>query len=293
MKTSEDTIERAKDAGVELLASDVELTDGCAVILSVVPPRDALATAERVVEALVGVTQRDQPLYFVDLNAVAPSTVRSIAGRVDKARVPVRFVDGCILGAPPALQPASSSSDNDDGNAAAEEGRWVKPSLPTSGPHKLSDMPIWGESLPAALNMRHISPDIGAASGLKMCYASLTKGFTALAIQSFTTAQQLGVLDDLKQEMQPANWERAEKGVTAMPPKAYRWVREMEEIALAFEEDGGFAQSSFQGAARVFQAVADSELGQEKIGKRKRGTTVHDMAAALAEGMDKRKKKNV
>ena len=32
---------------------------------------------------------------------------------------------------------------------------------------------------------------------------------------------------------------------------------------------------------------------QEKIGKRKRGTTVEDMAAALTEGIDKRKKKNV
>lgn len=283
LENSEDTIERAQNAGVELLASDVELTDSCAVILSVVPPRDAFATAERVVEALVGVTQRDNPLYYVDLNALAPSTVRSIAGRVDKARAPIRFVDGCILGGPPALEPASDAAEN----------RWAKPSLPASGPHKLSDVPVWGESLCSTLNMRHISPDVGAASGLKMCYASLTKGFTALAIQSFTTAQRLGVLDDLKQEMQPANWKRAERGVTSMPPKAYRWVREMEEIALAFEEDGGFAQSSFQGAARVFQAVADSELGQEKSGKRKRGTTVDDMAAALAEGMDKRKKKNV
>ncbi|KAH8675850.1 6-phosphogluconate dehydrogenase [Xylariales sp. PMI_506] len=145
--------------------------------------------------------------------------------------------------------------------------------------------------------MRHISAEIGAASGLKMCFASTTKGFTSIAIQSFTTAQRLGVLGELQHEMQtrlPAQWKAAERGVIAMAPKAYRWVREMEEIALTFAEDGGFTEDLFQGSAKVYKAVAeDSELGQEKVGKRKRGTTVEDMATVLAEGMDKRQKKNV
>ncbi|KAK9418466.1 putative 6-phosphogluconate dehydrogenase [Seiridium unicorne] len=286
---SNDTIERAKSANVDVLKSDVELTDACSVILSVVPPRDATATAERIIDALVGTTSRDQPLYFADLNAVAPSTCRTIAALIEKSRAPVRFVDGAIIGGPPSLKESS-----EDGNSDAQ---WNRPSIPTSGPHKLSDIPDFGEKLFSTLNMRHISPDIGAASGLKMCFASTTKGFTSIMIQSFTTAQRLGVLDELRQELQtmsPASWKTAEKGVIGMAPKAYRWVREMEEIALTFEEDGGFSQDSFRGAAKVYKAVAeDSELGQEKIGKRKRGTTVEDMAAAMAEGLDKRKKKNV
>ncbi|KAK7969231.1 hypothetical protein PG988_008304 [Apiospora saccharicola] len=253
---SQETIDRAQAANVEVLKSDVALTDTCSVILSVVPPRDALSTVTRVVESLVGVTSRESPLYFVDLNAVAPSTARQTAELITKSRAPIR--------------------------------------IPTSGPYQLAEIPIYGEKLAATLNTRHISPGIGAASGLKMCFASTTKGFTALAIQSFTTAAKLGVLDELKQELSDRGaWERAAGGVTAMAPKAYRWVREMEEIALTFEEDGGFAPDSFQGAAKVFQAVADSELGQEKIGNRKRGTTVEDVAAALSEGMDKKKKKTV
>ncbi|KAH6660551.1 6-phosphogluconate dehydrogenase [Truncatella angustata] len=287
---SNDTIERAKGANVEVLKSDVELTDACAVILSVVPPRDATATAERIIDALVGATSRVQePLYFADLNAVAPSTSRTIAALIEKSRAPIRFVDGAIIGSPPSLKERLEAENGD--------AEWSRPSVPTSGPHKLSDIPDFGQKLFSTLNMRHISDDIGAASGLKMCFASTTKGFTSIAIQSFTTAHRLGVLDELRQELErvsPASLKTAEKGVVGMAPKAYRWVREMEEIALTFEEDGGFSQDTFRGAAKVYRAVAEeSELGKEKIGKRKRGTTVEDMAAAMAEGMDKRKKKDV
>ncbi|KAK8140442.1 hypothetical protein PG984_000508 [Apiospora sp. TS-2023a] len=293
----QETIDRAQAANVEVLKSDVALTDTCSVILSVVPPRDALSTVTRVVESLVGVTSRESPLYFVDLNAVAPSTARQTAELITKSRAPIRFVDGCILGGPPSIKKGSSSTNantDEDEDKDVHNKSWSRPSIPTSGPYQLAEIPVYGEKLAATLNTRHISPDIGAASGLKMCFASTTKGFTALAIQSFTTAAKLGVLDELKQELSDRGaWERAAGGVTAMAPKAYRWVREMEEIALTFEEDGGFAPDSFQGAAKVFQAVADSELGQEKIGKRKRGTTVEDVAAALSEGMDKKKKKTV
>lgn len=254
-----------------------------------VPPRDATATAKRIIDALVGTTSRNPPLYYADLNAVAPSTCRTIAALIEKSRAPIRFVDGAIIGSPPSLKQPSGDTIGD--------AEWSRPSLPTSGPHKLSDIPEFGEKLFSTLNMRHISGEIGAASGLKMCFASTTKGFTSIAIQSFTTAHRLGVLDELRSEMQrvsPAALKIAENGVIGMAPKAYRWVREMEEIALTFEEDGGFSQDSFRGAAKVYKAVAeDSELGKERIGKRKRGTTVEDMAAALADGIDKRRKKNV
>lgn len=57
----------------------------------------------------------------------------------------------------------------------------------------------------------------------------MTKGFTALCIQAFTTASNLGVLPHLMEEMEakfPASLKTAKYGVTSMPPKAYRWVRE-------------------------------------------------------------------
>ncbi len=152
----------------------------CPVILSVVPPRDAAATAQRVVDALsslsssapapassshpgeAGERSGAAPLYFADLNAVAPSTVRGIAALFEGGVVPgggvvVRFVDGSIIGGPPAPP-----------NPAAGEGEgWSVPSIPTSGPHRLSDIPEYGEKLSDVLNMRHIGSSIGSASGLK------------------------------------------------------------------------------------------------------------------------------
>ncbi len=73
-----------------------------------------------------------------------------------------------------------------------------------------------------------------------MCYASTTKGLTAIAVQSYATAHRLGVLGELRREL-GAGAARAERSLVSMPPKAYRWVREMEEIALTFEEEGGFS----------------------------------------------------
>lgn len=155
-----------------------------------------------------------------------------------------------------------------------------------------------------------------------MCFASTSKGFTAIAIQSFTTAHQLGVLGELRREMgsrlPPALLAQAERGLVGMPPKAYRWVREMEEIALTFEEEGGFCflpssssspvnnhddnnnnsnasgggPSMFRGGAAVYKAVAeDTVLGDEKTGSRKRGRDVEDVASAMAEGLNEKKRR--
>ncbi|KAH8890980.1 6-phosphogluconate dehydrogenase C-terminal domain-like protein [Thozetella sp. PMI_491] len=216
------------------------------------------------------------------MNAVAPSTVKAIAANFDRARIQGVFVDGSIIGGPPSLKGASA------------DGEWYVPSMPLSGPTKLLDLP-YGEALAKSLGMYHISPDIGAASGLKMCFASMSKGYTAISIQAWTTAQRMGVLGELKDvlgSMVPARLAQTEKGLVGMAPKAYRWVREMEEISRTFAEEGGFEPELFKGAAGVFKAVAeDTVLGQEKIGQRKRGTTADDTAAAIAEGLAKKKKK--
>ncbi|KAI0489815.1 6-phosphogluconate dehydrogenase [Xylaria cf. heliscus] len=305
---SNDTIERAKSAQVEIYQSDEHLAEACDVILSVVPPRDAAATAQRIVDAVTGPFRRSAPLFFADLNAVAPSTTRTIAALFEQTRGQVHFIDGAIIGGPPKPAATADASGPDSNNssssssssaqpaAAAAAAAWTVPSIPMSGPYKISGIPGYGAKLSATLNARHVSDEIGVASGLKMCFASLTKGFTSLAIQSFTTAKRLGVLGELQRELQglvPAHWKAAERGVVGMAPKAYRWVREMEEIALAFDEDGGFPPDLFRGVAGVYRAVAeDTVLGQEKVGKRKRGTDVDDMAAAMAEGLENKRKKN-
>ncbi|KAG8419854.1 hypothetical protein J3458_004687 [Metarhizium acridum] len=288
---SQDTIDRAKAANVELLPSDLELAKQCPVILSVVPPRDAEATAQRIADAISGGSS-SLSVFFVDLNAVSPSTSKGIAEMFRRARVPVPFIDGCILGAPPRQRLAANSatgSENSD-----EEPDWIRPNMPISGPHALSSLEN-GEKLAKVLNFRSISPDIGAASGLKMCFAAMTKGFTALATQAFTTAHRLGVTDELKREMReifPNHLTAAERSVPNVPPKAYRWVKEMEEISDTMHEQGGWTKELFHGIAGVYKAVAeDAVLGKERIGKRVRGKSIEDVAAAMGEGLERKRKK--
>lgn len=290
---SKETLERAQAAQVTNLPSDTDLVKQCDVILSVVPPRDAEDTAQRVIDAMQFVT-KEQQLYFADMNAVAPSTIKAMDKSIKRAQVPVTLIDGSILGGPPKPKEAASS-DAGAGASASAEGDWDLPLMPTSGPVQVAEIPGYGAKLAETLNLRHISPDIGASSGLKMCYASLSKGFAAIAIQSFTSAQRMGVLEPLRQALQdtaPGRVKQTENALTGMPPKAYRWVKEMEEIAKTHSEEGGFEDYLFKGAAGVFKAVAqDTVLGQEKVGQRKRGRTAEDVAAAMAEGMEKRRKK--
>ncbi|PNH46251.1 hypothetical protein VD0004_g1815 [Verticillium dahliae] len=326
---SEDTTARARAAGIQLVASDAELVAGAAVVLSVVPPRDARATAQRVVDALLatatttGERPADAPLYYVDLNAVAPASARAMASLFEGARVPVRFVDGCIIGAPPRLlsspgpgagangtlstpeadgRAGGKADEEADAEADAEadeedaQSGWSVPGIPTAGPHTLASLPGLGRRLSATLGAAHMSAAVGAASGLKMCFASLSKGLTALAVESFTTAHALGVLPLLRAELRarlPRLAEQAERAVVAVPPKAYRWVAEMEEISETHRVDGGFAgEALFRGAADVFRVVADETvLGAERVGKRRRGTTVEDLAEAVAEGLERKRKK--
>lgn len=76
-----------------------------------------------------------------------------------------------------------------------------------------------------------------------MCFDVTTKGLISLAIESFTTAYNLGVLEDLQVYLgkyNPSTLKLAEKGLVTMPPKAYRWVHEMLEVSETMAGDGGF-----------------------------------------------------
>lgn len=225
---------------------------------------------------------------------MSPSTTRTVAALFTKARVPVRFIDGCIIGGPPRPKSSSDAGTNVTASLDDPSSDWVRPRIPTSGPHSFNEL-SGGDSLNTILNMRSISQDIGSASGLKMCFAALTKGYTAIATQSFVTAQRLGVATELREEMSqliPSHLAATEKGVPSMVPKAYRWVREMEEIATTMNEEGGWGRDMFVGAAGVYKEVAgDAVLSKEKSGKRVRGQDVDDVAKVMAEGMERKRKK--
>lgn len=234
---STSTQNRAKSANITCVDTDEELVQQADYILSIVPPRDAVATAQRVVN-----TKASKDIWYLDLNAISPATARQIAD-ILASKDGVKMVDGGIIGGPPSKAEAS--------------GNWTKLGLPISGPQKLPD-----ENLVEVLNMRYVGDEIGKASGLKCCFAALSKGFTALALQSFTTAASLGVYDQLQDYLamyNPSGGEKARKTVVGCTGKAYRWVEEMNQIGECFAAEGGWeAQAQvFREIAGVFQGLAD------------------------------------
>jgi len=224
---SDATLARAKDAGM-VGASDEQIV-GSDIILSIVPPGDALSLAERLAPALRAAAKK--PVY-ADCNALDPATVLRIARVVQETGAP--FVDGGIVGGPP--RSGYSPKIYLSGEAA---------------PH-VAELTKYGLEMP-------IQPGpIGAASAMKMSYAGITKGFTALGAAMMLAASRAGTAEDLKAELsssQPALFGWLTRQVPNMYSKAYRWVAEMEEIAQFVGEDPA-ARKFYEGAAQLYERIA-------------------------------------
>lgn len=255
------TVALARQAGITDVGDDETLVRETDMLLSVLVPAQAYAFAERM--ATVMRATGSTPL-FADCNAISPRTALSIEGLLRE--VGAEVVDVGIIGSPP--------------RAGRSETRLYASG---SGAERLAALNEYG------LDVRVIGPQVGRASGLKMCYASLTKGLTALATQALTAAAALGLSETLTGELQESQaglfaW--IERQVPRMPPKAYRWVGEMEEIARTFA-DVGLPPEMLQGAAALYRLVAQTELGGETPEERHLGQTLPEVIAILTTALKK------
>lgn len=210
------------------------------IILSIVPPGRALALAEQLSPALASAAVK--PVY-VDCNAVSPETVNGIAGVIAATGAP--FVDAGIIGGPPR-QGKPGPRFYASGPAVAAFARLAA--------HGLEILPLEG--------------GIGAASALKLSYAGMTKGLTALGTAMFLAASRAGIAEALHAEMRHSQTEllaRLGEDIPRMYDKAYRWVAEMEEIARFAGADAG-TRSIYEGAAQRYQQLAlDGAGGRREI----------------------------
>jgi len=227
------TIARARAAGMTD-ATEMELVEAD-FILSIVPPGEALSLAERLAPAMRDAKRK--PIY-VDCNAVSPSTVQ----RIDRVvrDTGATFVDGGIIGPPP-------------------ETDSTKTRIYLSGPDaaKVTVLGQYGLSTPIQAG------PVGAASAMKMSYAGITKGFTALGATMMLAATRAGTADALVAEMtisQPALLKWLTTQMPKMHSKAYRWVAEMEEIA-AFVGPDQTGAGFYEAAARLYEAIAADFAG--------------------------------
>jgi L-threonate 2-dehydrogenase len=229
---SDKSAERARAAGMQPAADEKALLDSADVFLSILPPDQAENLARQLAPALTALAKK--PVY-VDCNAVSPQTVERIAAVV--APTGADFVDAGIIGGPP------------------REG--YSPAIYASGPAvaKTAILRDWG------IDWRPMDGPIGAASGLKMSYAGITKGTIAIAAAMLLGAARFGCGEALIAELsksQPDMLKRMRGSLPSMYDKAYRWVGEMEEIS-AFQEANKPSADMYAAIARLYEFLAAAE----------------------------------
>jgi 3-hydroxyisobutyrate dehydrogenase-like beta-hydroxyacid dehydrogenase len=198
------TAARAQTAGMRDVATVAAVLARAEVVLSICPPHAALETAE-LAAGSEGV--------YVDANAVSPETTRAA-----QAAVGGRFVDGGVIGPPPAQRGTTR--------------------LYLSGEEAASVAALFGDG---PLEAIVLDGGVGVASALKMTYAAWTKGTAALLVAIRATARAHGVDEDLLAEWaisQPRLADRYERAVDSSAEKGWRWVAEMREIAQTFAAAG-------------------------------------------------------
>ena len=249
----------AAEAGIADVGTLENLVREADLVMSILVPEEAIAAAQRVAEAMksAGAT----PLY-ADCNSIALQSARKI-GEIMKA-VGAPFAEASIIGAPPRVP--------------------NKTRIYTSGPHaqEFAQLNQFG------LDVRILGPEEGKAKAIKICYATLTKGTQALFTESFVSAKRLGVFDVLMIELESSQkglLKFAQDGLQQMPPKAHRWVGEMNELAVTYQGIG-LTPRMLAGAADMYRDVSQTTLGRESPeNQRKRGRSFDEFIIMLERDM--------
>ena len=203
------TAARAEAAGAVSVASMEELVEACDHAISVCPPGSALEVAQ-------AVAARGYGGIYLDANAIAPSTSRAVAAALQGAGATA--ADGGIVGPPAWAQGTTRlfvSGESADRVVAAFDG--------------------------SPMQVISIAGGIGAASAVKVAYATWTKavGAALLAVRAFAEAE--GVTEPLLAEWrrsQPGTVERSELTAAAVGPKAWRFGDELRQLGLAMDDVG-------------------------------------------------------
>ena len=258
--------ERSKNlaarAGLEDAGDDATLVKEAQVFLSVVPPGRAVNVAKRFAKAIKAT---GSSLIYCDLNAIAPSTAREVEKIVTGAGA--RFVDGGIVGGAPI------------------EGASL-PRILISG-RDLTDVLSLNEK---GLKFFGVGTEAGQASGLKICFASISKGLLGLGAMAFTTAKVLGVDQALRHELERGPHLKAfENRFPDLGPIAYRFAEEMDQIADTFES-AGVTPKVFRGMADLYRFIEKTPLGKETLENVVLGATMDKVVAVLAGEAGKKKR---
>ncbi|MFF9349482.1 DUF1932 domain-containing protein [Streptomyces sp. NPDC014734] len=201
-RRSEATHRRAKEAGATACGSLAEAVSRSTVVLAVCPPQAAEDVAATV-------AAQDFPGVYVDANAISPKRMQRIAEKIHPGSA---VVDGSIFGPPPG------------------DERSARLYLAGDSPAVDQVEPLFAGT---ALHVRRTGDATGAASALKMAFASYQKAARTLAGVAHALADAHGVGDELTAEAEVmVSAILSDPGyLPSVAARAWRWAPEMGEIA--------------------------------------------------------------
>ena len=246
----------ADKAGIRDVSTMEELVEQSDLVVSMTVSAAVPGVCQQVADALKA-TGSDT--LFAECNAIAPQLTRELEPVITDAGG--RFVDASIIGGPP--RPGYSPHFYASGDHAAQFER-------------LNDF---------GLTVLKLDGDVGQASGIKMCYAAMTKGSWALYTELLMAAELMGLTEPLLAEFQSGQesvLQRMERTIPTVPPRARRWVSEMEEIRDTFAHLG-MTPHLFEGVAEMYRFIGSAPLGDETPESRDRNRTFTETIRQLAE----------
>lgn len=233
---SDASAKRAEAAGMAVV-SDQECAQAD-FFLSICPPSEAMALAQKMAAQITLSAPNSKKPIYVDCNAVSPQSKVAIGEVILKTGAP--FVDVGIIGLPP------------------KEG--ASPFLHASGPEAAK----FGVLNDFGITVNVIDGPVGAASALKMSYAGITKGISALGSMMMLAATRAGVAEMLRGELDrshPAFITNFQRAIPDMFDKAYRFDGEMKEIADFVDEDPQ-ARQMYQAISEFYTRIAADHAGK-------------------------------
>jgi len=190
---------------------------------------------------------------------LAPSSVKEMEDVITAAGG--RFVDVSIIGSPPRTG--------------------ISPRFYAAGPHAQE----FSSLIDFGLDVRIIGDTTGQASGIKMCYAAMTKGTAALHSQLLMAAESMGLYEPLMGEFESGHSaviQRMESWIPGVPSKSRRWVSEMQEIKQTFAELG-MTPNIFEGVTDMYRLMGSTELADENPESRNLDRTLKQTVERLAQ----------
>lgn len=222
------TRQRAAEAGLTATETLADLVQQIDLFIAVVP---SLA-AEPLARDVAAANRDGAPLLYCDANSIGPSTARRIEATI--AAAGGRFVDGSIIGSAGGLR--RNATVYLSGADASEVAELLDP-----------------------LRTSILGAEAGQASALKVLYAGMTKGLSALGTELMAGAERLGIRDLLLEKYQGTHPEVARffaGNLPELPPRARRRAEEMLELTQTLEELGLTAHMA-RAAQVTLDALAD------------------------------------